>query len=99
VKTQHNIGCRNALIFQDLSDRRFGAIVLNPDFAVLDIKVKNEIKNTFLLFSTDVGELIMIMFCVANNFCFYVIGVGVGMSLFGENLKLIHALISSSIGS
>jgi hypothetical protein len=86
VKTQHNIGCRNSFVDQNLGDRRFGAIVLDPDFAVFDIKVKDETKNPFLIFPTDVGELVMIMFGVANDFSFYVIGVGVGMGLFGENL-------------
>jgi hypothetical protein len=107
VKPQHNIGGRNAFVGKDLGDRRFCTVVLNSDFAILDIKVQDETKNAFLIFPADVGKLVMIVFGVTNNFSFYVIRVGVGMGLFGENLlnylavllKLIHALSSSLIGS
>jgi hypothetical protein len=86
-----------------LGDRGFRSIVLNPDFAVFDVEVKDEAENTFLGFPPNVGELVMVMFAITNNLSLYIIGMAVGMGLFCEYLpdylpillQLIHTLIFS----
>jgi hypothetical protein len=107
VKTQDNVGDRDTFLGQDLGDRSFRSIVLDPDFTVFDVEVKNKAENTFLIFPTDVGELVMVMFAITNNLSLYIIGMAVGMGLFCEYLpnylpillQLIHVLISSWAGS
>jgi hypothetical protein len=103
VETQHNVGYRDTFFCQDLGDCGFRSIVLDPDFAVFDVEVKDEAENTFLVFPPNVGELVMVMFAIANNLSLYIVGMAVGMGLFCEYLpnylpillQLIHTLIFS----
>jgi hypothetical protein len=83
VKTQNDIGGRNSLLAQNLGDRHFRPIVLNPDFAILNIKVKNNAKNALPIFPAHISELIAIVFGIANYLRLDIIRMSIRMSLFG----------------
>jgi hypothetical protein len=102
MKSDDDVGWGNTFVGECFGDDGFCSVVLDPDFAVFDIDVKDEIEDSFLVFPADVGQLVMVVFGVADDFCFYVVGMTVGMGFVSDDLSnyllvllaLIHCLIS-----
>jgi hypothetical protein len=102
MESDDDVGWRDAFFGEGFGYDGFCSVVLDPDFAVFDVDVKDEVEDSFLVFPADVGELVMVMFGVADDFCFYVVGVTVGMGFVGDDLsnyllvllELIHCLTS-----
>lgn len=85
MRAKDNIRCRYSFLSQHLSDRYFCSVMLNPDFAVFNIKVKNKVENPFLILLADIGQLVVIVFGVANNFSLHLCRLTEGMSLLCKN--------------
>jgi hypothetical protein len=105
MEANDDISWWNAFFGEGFGDDGFCSIVSDPDFAIFDVDVKDEVEDAFLVFPPDVGELVMVVFGVADNFYFYVVGVTVGMGFISDDLpsyllvllKLIHWLILSTV--
>jgi hypothetical protein len=68
LKTQDDLFFRYAGRDQPIRSTFFGAIVLNPDLAVLDVDVQYAAVNSFLTVPPDVDQLIMSLDRVDDRF-------------------------------
>ncbi len=85
IESQHNILFENTHLHQFVSDANFSAVLLNPDFAVDDVEVKNNTIDALCPTPTNVYKLVAIAFGVKDNFGLDAI-VPNKLSVFGEQL-------------
>ncbi len=61
---------RYASFHQFVGDAAFGAVVLNPDFAVFDVEVQNAAVDSTLVGPTDVDNLVAVSLGIENRLFF-----------------------------
>jgi hypothetical protein len=59
---------------------------LNPNFAILNIKVHHTTKYPLISLPTHISELIMVMFAIKYSLCFHRISGSCYLGVFGQNL-------------
>jgi hypothetical protein len=70
VEAQHDVVLRYASFYQFESNAAFGAVVLNPDFAVFDVEVEYADVDSAFVGPTDVDDLVSIALGIENRLCF-----------------------------
>ena len=62
IEGEDNICFRDAKIYQLIGYANFCTVLLNPNFAIDNVKVKNNAIDSFGVAPTHIDELIMVMF-------------------------------------
>lgn len=70
MKPQHNIVLRHPTIYQFISNTALGAVVLNPNFAVLNIHMQHTTIDPPLIREAHMNHLIVVAFCIKNQLRF-----------------------------
>jgi hypothetical protein len=86
MKTQDNIMRRHPQFQEFGGNANFGAIVLNPDFAVFDVEVETTAMGTSIAAPACVEQEVVVMFCVTYDLRFNFGLVGLTLCPFGEQL-------------
>jgi hypothetical protein len=77
-----------------VGDADFGAVMLNPDFALFDVEMEDAAKLTVIVAPADVEQLVVVMLGIKNglDFVFFVVTILVGGSLGAFRQKLTNVL-------